>query len=101
MKNIRDFKIDHYANKDDFEYKFWKRFYIIHVTSQDIMFAVNSDNAQDALDWVIDYCEENIPGLLMEREEEEEEEYLEDYYCGGNSGRYLNSYNIRIEEVSV
>jgi hypothetical protein len=89
----------HYPNKNDYDEHFWKHNYMVLLTSQGIEFIVNADHEGDAIDYVIDYCEENLPGLIMSREEEEEEEYLEEYICGGNHGVYLNTYNIRIEEV--
>jgi hypothetical protein len=89
----------HYPNKSDYDEHFWKHNYRILLTSQGIEFRVNADNDQDALDYVIDYCEENLPGLIMSREEEEEEEYLDDYICGGNHSVYLNTHNVHIEEV--
>lgn len=89
----------HYPNKDDFDEKFWKHNYKVLLTAQGIEYHVNAANEQDALDFVIDYCEEHHPGLLMTREEQEEEEYLEDYICGGNHGLYLNTHHVFIEEL--
>ena len=89
----------HYPNKDDWEQQFWKNNYQVFLTSQGIRFHVNADHEQDALDYVIDYCEKHLPGLLFSREEELEEEYLNEYFCGGNHGRYLNTLNIHIELV--
>ena len=88
-----------YPNKDDYEEKFWRHNYRILVSMQGIEFIVNADNEQDAIDYIIDDCEENYPGLLWSREEEEEQEYLEEYICGWNHGRYLSTHNIHIEEI--
>ena len=87
-----------FPNKDDWNQSFWKKDYVIYLTAHGIPFAVNADNEQDAIDYVIDYCEENYPGLIMTREEEEEE-FLDDYVCGGNHSRYLYTYNIHIKEL--
>ena len=87
----------HYPNKDDWQERFWQNRYKVWLTAQGILFHVNADHEQDAIDYVIDYCEEHLPGLLMTREEEQEEEYLDDYISGGNHGVYLNTYNVRIE----
>ena len=89
----------HYPNRDDWQEQFWKNNYQVFLTSQGIRFHVNADHEQDALDYVIDYCEEHLPGLIMSREEEIEEEYLDEYLCGGNHSRYLNTLNIHIELV--
>ena len=89
----------YYPNKDDFEEKFWKRNYRVLLTDQAIEFFVNADNEQEAIDYIIDFCEENLPGLLFDRDEEEEEEFLEEYICGGNHSRYLNTLNIHIKEI--
>ena len=87
----------YFPNVDDWKEDFWKRDYLITLASQGVPFAVNADNEQAALDYVIDYCEDNLPGLLMSQEEIDEEEYLNDYICGGNHGRYLNTMDISIE----
>lgn len=88
-----------YPNKADYDEKFWKHNYKILLTEQGIEFIVNADCEQDAIDYVIDECEENHPGLIMSREEEEEEDFLDDYISGGNHGRYLNTFYIHIEEI--
>ena len=88
-----------FPNREDWANNFWKHNYLIMLTAHGIPFAVNADNEQDALDYVIDYCEEHMPGLLMSHEEEKEEKYLDEYICGGNHGRYLNTLTIQIEEI--
>ena len=87
----------YFPNMDDWTESFWKHDYLILVTSQGIPFAVNADHEQDAIDYIIDYCTEHLPGLIMSREEEAEEEFLEDYIQGGNEGLYFNTFNIHIE----
>ena len=64
-----------------------------------IQFIVNADHEGDAFDYVIDYCEENLPGLIMTYEDEAKEEYLAEYICGGNHGRYLSTRNVFIKEM--
>ena len=88
-----------YPNKDDYDEHFWKNNYEILVSAQGHKFRVNADCSQDAIDEVIDCCEDHFPGLLMSREEEAEGEYLDDYICGGNHGRYFSTYNIHIEKL--
>ena len=85
------------VNKDDYEENFWNHNYKITVTAQGLEFIVNANNEQDAIDYLIDYCQEHHPGLLMTHEETFEEEFIDDYICGGNEGLYLNTYNIHIE----
>lgn len=86
----------HYPNKEDWDSKFWKNNYRISLGFGSV-FMVNADNEQDALDYVIDYCEDNLPGFIMTEKEESEEDYLDDYVSGGNNGKYLNTFNIHIE----
>ncbi len=88
-----------YPNLDDWNESFWKHDYLVHVTAQGTLFAVNADHEQDAIDYVIDYCQEHFPGLVMTREEQEKEEFLEDYLQGGNEGLYLNTMHICIEQI--
>ena len=57
-------KIDHIVNRDDIEEHFWKTNYIVHVSAQDIIFSVNADCEQDALDFIMDYIvEHEMTGL--------------------------------------
>jgi hypothetical protein len=85
-----------YPNKDDYDAKFWNFNYKILVTSQGIVFIVNADSAGDAIDYVIDYCQEHLPGLLFTPEEALNEEFIEDYICGGNEGLYFNTSSVEI-----
>ena len=88
-----------YPNRDDWDGGFWRNNYMVYLSEFGIPFAVNADNEQDALDYVIDHCEIHCPGLIMSHTDEEEEEYLDEYLCGGNHGRYLNTDYIHIEQV--
>ena len=87
-----------YLNKDDYDEQFWCNNYKITVSSQGIIYIVNADCAQDAIDIVIDHCEKEAPGLLWSRDEENEWE-MDDYICGGNHCRYLSTHNVRIEQI--
>ena len=90
---------------DSLEFKsFWSKLYLIQLTSQGLPYIVNANHETDAIDYLIDYLEEHSPGLLMPREEEsrmyeEEPEYLDEFIQGGNYGRYLNTVNIRFDEI--
>lgn len=92
-----------YPNKDDFDEKFWKNNYLVTVTAQGIEFTVNADCEQAAIDYVIDYCDEIMPGLVAPYSELIEEGYtdteINDYICGGNAGLYLTTHNINIETI--
>lgn len=87
------------VNPIDYNEQFYKHNYLITLTAQGFEFTANADCAGDAMDEVIDYCEDNYPGLLMNREEEDNEEYLEDYVIGGNHGRYLNTMHVKIDKI--
>jgi hypothetical protein len=91
----------YYPNENDWSENFWKNNYRILVSAQGIEFFVNADNEQEALDYIIDYCEDNLPGLLWDDEDLDEmnEEEKDKYICGGNHGRYLSTHNIHIETV--
>ena len=67
---------------------FWKRIYLILVP-QGGAYVINADNDQDALDELIDWAEDNAPGLLIDQEEEGEYED-DEYYRGGNHGRMMS-----------
>ena len=98
LKKIVGDKEVYYPNPDDWNNNFWKRYYLVEMVEGifNSSFAVNADCEQDAIDYVIDYCEEHLPGLIMSIEEEEGEEFIEDYVCGGNHDKYLNVQNINI-----
>jgi hypothetical protein len=77
-------------NLDDYNNHFWRNNYLIRLTIQGIPFIVNADHEQDALDYVIDFCEEYLPGLIMSQKDQDEEKYIDEYICGGNHCLYLN-----------
>jgi len=88
-----------YLNKNDWDKIFWKHKYIVHVSAQDIIFAVNANFEQDAIDCIIDHCQKHNPGLLFTKEEEEDEEFIDEYISGGNEGLHFSTHNIFIEEI--
>lgn len=84
--------------------KFWDHSYRIHLSEFDTEgILVNANHEQDALDFAIDYHEEQgNEGLFLSPEEiekKEQEGFLEDHMSGGNHGRYLSSFNIRIDQL--
>lgn len=94
----------HFPNVDDWNDNFWPNNYLIYVSSRGIPFAVNANHVQDAIDYVIDYCEEHFPELLFTHKEAKEllrqgEQCIEDYISGGNNCLHLSTYNVRIEEL--
>lgn len=89
----------YYPNKEDYQDHFWHFNFKIEIDG--IVFYVNAGDTQDAVDYLIDYCEEHLPGLLLTRKEEEEEEYLQECVCGGNHGRFIASRNIQINKWRV
>jgi hypothetical protein len=93
-----------YPNRDDWNEGFYKNNYIVYVGFTGHPFAVNADNEQDALDFVIDHCEESgYLGLVATHDELVDDGMSDDeiaeYYCGGNHSLYLTANNIRIETV--
>ena len=90
------------VNPDDIKESFWNSTYLIWVTAQGILFLVNADCEQDAIDEMIDYIESmKWDGLLLDYNDSDDMEMIEsgDYICGGNHGRYLSTYHIRIESL--
>jgi len=88
-------------NPDDLAENFWNHNYLVTVTAHGIKFKVNADSEQDALDYVIDYCEDKMPGLVASYQELRDDDYsddeIDDYYCGGNHSLYLTTHNIHID----
>ena len=82
---------------------FWNNIYLLLVTHYGFSYIVNANCEQDALDYLIDYLEEEEhDALLMSTEEmieAEEEGFLEEYPSGGNHGRYIYTHNLRIEQI--
>lgn len=97
-KHKIDFDQNYYPNIDDFTEHFWKNDYHILLTSQGISFFVNADNEQEALDFIIDYCEDKMPGLVASINEIDESE-ADQYYCGGNHSLYLTTDHIHIKKL--
>ena len=90
------------VNQDDYNNRFWKKNYLIRVTYQGIPFIVNADNEQEAIDYLIDYCEEHCPGLVSTYQELIDAGYtdieIDELITGGNHGLYLTIDDvIRIE----
>lgn len=88
---INDF---YYVNLDDYNENFWGKNYIISIDG--INFIANVESLQEAMDLIIDYCERDMPGMLLSQNEVDEEEFLDDYICGGNHSRYLSTTEVHI-----
>jgi len=89
----------YYPNKSDYDDNFWKHNYKVLVTAQGIEFIVSADNEQEAIDYIIDYCEDNhLDGLVSDGSDLDEIE-REEFIQGGNHGLYLTTRNIHIERI--
>ena len=91
-----------FVNPDDINDNFWGKTYLICITRFGMPYVINSDNEQDAIDEMIDYIEANKwEGLLLDQNDDDDNEMIEsgNYICGGNHGRYLSTYNVRIESL--
>jgi len=80
--------------------------YLIRLTRHGIAFITTAQNEQDAVDVVIDYIEDHpatYQSLLLSKEDEYNmtEEELQDYWFGGNCGRYLSTTNIQIHRIKT
>jgi hypothetical protein len=66
---------------------------------------VEAYHEAEAMDEAIDLASDNgWVGLFLDADdiqeiESEDPRYLEDYYQGGNEGKYLSSFNVRVVEV--
>jgi len=93
----------YYPNYDDYKESFWKNNYEVKVTENGITFIVNADNEQEAFDYIIDYCEEKLPGLVSSYDELKEDGYndqeMEDFIQGGNHGLYLTTHYVNLHEI--
>jgi len=87
----------YWTNKNDWDSHFWKHRYVVTL-DLGVEFNVNADNGQDALDYVIDYCEDHCPGFVAAFADLDDDERNE-YYCGGNAGLYLTSDFVGLAEV--
>lgn len=82
------------VNPDDFEVNFWGHNYQV-ILDRFTSVIVNAEHDQAAIDYAIDYAEENIPNLLLDENDIQEiiqehgEDGLQDYICGGNHSRYI------------
>jgi hypothetical protein len=86
-----------YVNEGE---KFWKHSFRVHLSVHDTDgILVNADNAQDALDYAVDYAEkQGWEGLFVS--EDEVGAYGDDEITrAGNHGRALLSDNIRINVI--
>jgi len=81
---------------------FWKKTYLLHL-SLGGNFVINADSKQDAIDYFIDWAEDNAPGYLFSPEEEAEleDDEREDYIIGGNAGRMLNEPIMREQMYEI
>lgn len=87
-----------YVNPDDVMY--WKHIYFIQVHSAGA-YKIYADNLQEALDYLIDYWEEQKwEGMFLSDDELVEEEYPDELLQGGNHGRYtsIGYHEIHVEE---
>lgn len=97
--NIDDIDEPTFANPGEWATRFWKHNYRVTL-DMGVSFWVNADDEQEALDFVIDYCEEHrFVGFVASPGEITEEE-AEEYACGGNHGLYLTTNTLYIEEVA-
>ncbi len=82
-----------YVNEDE---KFWKHSYRVHLHEFDTEgILVNADHEQDALDFAVDYAEEQgWEGMFLDPEDEDEETVY-----AGNHSRPLSSEHIYIEKI--
>ena len=90
----------HFVNPSDYDEGFWGHNYLVRLTAQGIAYAVNASCEQDAIDFVIDYCEEHHPGLLLDDDavaELDKEGFLDEYISGGNHGRHLSTHTVSIK----
>ena len=88
------------VNEDDYREKFWKHNYLVSLGVFGNAYRVNADCEQDALDEVMDYCEQHAPGFVIPRENEPVE-FEEDYVRAGNHGLLFScpSHEIHLEVI--
>ncbi len=88
------------VNVDDWNDNFWGHNYKIWMNAHNA-FYVNASCGSDAIDFVIDHCEEHAPGCVYTHEEAAELSDIErgDLICGGNHCLYIASHNVHIEEI--
>lgn len=83
-----------YVNPDDINDGFWN--YNITITIENKKFIVNANHVQDALDYIVDYCEEYLPGLLIDPDDEDDQR---DMIIAGNHSRFLSVESIHLENI--
>jgi len=89
-----------YPNPEDWDQKFYSHDYLVGLTAQNIQFKVNAVCEGEALDWVIDYCEEHKWwGLVNDGTNDYTPEELEEYYQGGNHGLYLTTHHVHVTQL--
>lgn len=81
---------------------FWKKTYLLQLSLGGV-YVINADHEQDAIDYFIDWAEDNAPGYLFSREEEEEldDDEKEDYIIGGNAGSMMNEPVMREQMYEI
>jgi len=103
------------ANPNDYECNFWGHDYLVTLSELGPTLMVNAGDEGAALDYAIDYVEEQgWEGLFLDDDDIDElvrdaishgykddgvYTYLDEYSCGGNHGRYLSSHNVTVREV--
>ena len=90
------------VNREDRDGHFWAHDYRVTLGAFGNAYGVNADNEQDALDYVMDYCEEHAPGFVMSREDEEECEWPEEYIRAGNHGLLFScpAHEMQIQQLA-
>ena len=89
-----------YPNPEDWDQKFYSHDYLVGLTAQNIQFKVNAVCEGEALDWVIDCCEEHKWwGLVNDGTKDYTTEELEEYYQGGNHGLYLTTHHVHVTQL--
>ncbi len=95
--------VPYFPNLDDWNGDFWRHDYLIFITAQGILFAVNADSADSALDEIADYAERHMPGLVSSYDEMVRDGYtdleIEEYVVAGNHSVYFTTHNITIKEL--
>lgn len=105
---MKPYSLSHFVIPDGWEHEgciyvepldWWKRCYKIE--SMYRSFLVNADDESEAMDSLIDWLSDTLPTHLFNDDEikEMDQAELDEFYCGGNDGRYLNELTYRITEV--
>jgi len=93
-------------NKDDLVEDFWGHTYHV-ILDRFISVIVNAEHAQAAVDYAIDWTEENMPHLLLNANDIQEivsdhsQDCLDmDYTCGGNHCRYIAEMGATVFDIT-